>query len=159
MSDEREPTEFGKYLLAQINNIYPRLDDEFLYEIERVKSEESLLNLIYCNLGDSMVFNHENAAKIFGHLLAKHIEIPQLILSCRFFQIIQCQKAIKIHTRIARSTLSSMEEKIEAGKVLNEAIQNLDRLLNNLTKLADMCGLLKAKAVEKPRQPSRRPPS
>jgi hypothetical protein len=158
--DSREPTEFGTNLLAQIKSIYPKLDDKFFHEIERLKNEESLQNFIYANLGDTMAFNHENAARIFGHLLAKHIPIPQMILACRFYQIIQCQNAIKIHTSLARSCLNSQQDKIEAGKTLNEAIQNLDRLLNNVTKLAEMSGLFKSKADEaKPHQPSRRPPS
>ena len=159
MNDDRLVTEFGIALAKDIDPDNKVLSPEFRHEIERIESAEKLQELIYTNLGDTMAFNHENAARIFGNILSKKIEVPAMLMAWRFFQIIQCQEAIKLNTELANDPTIKSKDRVAAGKMVLEALKHLDRLINNLSKVAEKLGLLKPKEKEPPvKIPRNRPP-
>lgn len=134
---------FGEQLIEDIDPEGVLLDDEQRAKIRKIENAEALKSLIYADLGETMNPDIETAEKVFGKLLMRKFELPPLIMTWRFYTIVQCQLCIEDTKALMKDKTLTGTEKINAGRLRNEAIKCLNILLSNATALAKLVCVMK----------------
>ena len=137
----KQPT-FGESLLADIDPTNSYLLPDQRAAIMRIEDVEALKAMLYADLGDPINVDIATASKIFGTLLNRKSEIPNILMAWHFLTIIECRNCIEDHTILMNDKTLPGAERVKAGKLRLEANRSLNRMIMNAQRLAKTVGSL-----------------
>ena len=85
---------YGHRLLNEVDPERDTLLPEQQRRILAIDTEETLRRLLYQDLSSTLTPDILTTEKVFGALLSRELEVPQIIMSYRFYTLIQCMMTI-----------------------------------------------------------------
>ena len=98
--------------------------------------------MLYQNLGDIVNVDVATAEKVFGKLLMRKFELPQILMTWHFITITECRNCIEDCTKLMNDKSLTGTERVNAGKLRLESNRALNRMILNAQKLAKIVGAL-----------------
>lgn len=134
---------FGQQLVKDIDPDGVLLEVEKRAQIETIQDSNALQTMLYADLGSPLTPDIATAQLVFGDLLLRQFEIPQILLTWQMFSLNQCQLTIDAMAEQMKDKTLSGAERVSAGRARLEAVRTMNSLLTNLRTLAKAIGILK----------------
>ena len=150
-----KPT-FGEALLDDVDPLRGVLRPEQRAVIMKIEDADALKAMLYQNLGDIVNVDVATAEKVFGKLLMRKFELPQILMTWHFITITECRNCIEDCTKLMNDKSLTGTERVNAGKLRLESNRALNRMILNAQKLAKTVGALtiyrgKPDVIKKPK--------
>jgi hypothetical protein len=126
----------GQEVLEIIEEGGGQLPQELRTQIVEISDEDGMKAFLKANLSDVVKYDEMEAQSIFGKWLKKKIDLPEMMMVWRFYNLGQAKSGMEIGKELMMKEGLSMDERLAALRLFIESTRAFGTLLDKAQKLA-----------------------